>query len=86
MRIGMLVDMYLPHVSGITNHISLYKRRFEQLGHEVFVLTFGDLDYDDAEPAYTPAVFSLRARGRKGTPVSRKTIRLRFKASAVRCA
>ena len=50
MRIGMLVDMYLPHVSGVTNHISLYKRRFEQLGHEVFVLTFGDLDYQDAEP------------------------------------
>lgn len=50
MRIGMFADMYLPHVSGVTNHISLYKRHFEERGHEVFVFTFGDLDYDDAEP------------------------------------
>ncbi len=50
MRIGFFADMYLPHVSGVTNHISLYKKRFEDLGHDVFVFTFGDLDYDDAEP------------------------------------
>ena len=50
MRIGFFADMYLPHVSGVTNHISLYKKRFEDLGHEVFVFTFGDRDYDDAEP------------------------------------
>jgi glycosyltransferase involved in cell wall biosynthesis len=50
MRIGLFTDMYLPHLSGITNHISLYKRRYEELGHEVFVFTFGDLDYADAEP------------------------------------
>ena len=50
MRIGVFVDMYLPHVSGVTNHISLYKRRWEALGHEVFVFTFGDLDYTDHEP------------------------------------
>ncbi len=50
MRIGFFADMYLPHVSGVTNHIRLYKRRFEDLGHEVFVFTFGDLDYADAEP------------------------------------
>ncbi len=50
MRIGFFADMYLPHVSGVTNHISLYKQRFEDLGHEVFVFTFGDRDYDDAEP------------------------------------
>jgi glycosyltransferase involved in cell wall biosynthesis len=50
MRIGFFADMYLPHVSGVTNHISLYKRRFEDLGHEVFVFTFGDTDYVDTEP------------------------------------
>jgi len=50
MRIGFFADMYLPHVSGVTNHIALYKRRFEALGHEVFVFTFGDTDYADAEP------------------------------------
>ena len=50
MRIGLFADMYLPHVSGVTNHISLYKRRFEAHGHDVLVFTFGDLDYQDAEP------------------------------------
>jgi len=50
LRIGMFVDMYLPHVSGVTNHISLYKRHYEEQGHEVYVFTFGDLDYADVEP------------------------------------
>lgn len=42
--------MYLPHISGITNHIRLYKRYFEQQGHEVFLITFGSTQYDDDEP------------------------------------
>ncbi len=49
MRIGMLADMYKPHISGVTNYISLNKRFLEQLGHEVFVFTFGGLDYEDDE-------------------------------------
>lgn len=42
--------MYLPHISGITNHIRLNKRYFEQQGHEVFLITFGSTHYDDDEP------------------------------------
>lgn len=49
MRIGMMVDVYKPHVSGITNYITLNKRFLEQLGHEVFVFTFGNEDYADDE-------------------------------------
>lgn len=49
MRIGMMADIYKPHVSGITNDISLNKRVLEQAGHEVFIFTFGDLDYPDEE-------------------------------------
>jgi 1,2-diacylglycerol 3-alpha-glucosyltransferase len=49
MRIGMMTDVYKPHVSGITNYISLNKRYLEQAGHEVFIFTFGDLDYPDDE-------------------------------------
>lgn len=49
MRIGMLTDMYTPHLSGVTNHIALNKREFERRGHEVFVFTFGDLDHEDTE-------------------------------------
>jgi hypothetical protein len=42
MRIGMMADMYKPHVSGITNYISLNKKFLEELGHQVYVFTFGD--------------------------------------------
>jgi glycosyltransferase involved in cell wall biosynthesis len=49
MRIGMMTDVYKPHVSGITNYISLNKQYFEKAGHEVFIFTFGDLDYPDEE-------------------------------------
>jgi 1,2-diacylglycerol 3-alpha-glucosyltransferase len=49
MRIGMMADVYKPHVSGITNFISLNKRYLELAGHEVYIFTFGDLDYGDDE-------------------------------------
>src|SRR5215207_7173459 len=49
MRIGMMTDTYKPYVSGITNYIDLNKRALENEGHEVYVFTFGDLDYHDDE-------------------------------------
>ena len=49
MRIGMMADMYKPHVSGITNYISLNKIFLEELGHQVFVFTFGDESYIEEE-------------------------------------
>lgn len=58
MKIGICADMYLPHISGVTNHIRLSKKYFEDQGHEVFLFTFGDLDYEDTEPRVhrTPAL------------------------------
>lgn len=50
MRIGMMVDTYKPYVSGITNYVALNKRALENAGHEVYVFTFGDLEYQDGEP------------------------------------
>lgn len=49
MRIGMMTDAYRPHISGITNYIALYKQFLEQAGHDVFVFTFGDMDFQDDE-------------------------------------
>lgn len=49
MRIGMMSDTYKPYTSGITNYISLNKRYLEAAGHDVFVFTFGGLDYEDHE-------------------------------------
>lgn len=45
----MMTEVYKPRVSGITNYISLNKKSLEDLGHEVFVFTFGDEDYQDEE-------------------------------------
>lgn len=50
MRIGMMTDAYKPYVSGVTSYIDLNKRALEALGHEVYVFTFGDLEYADVEP------------------------------------
>jgi len=50
MRIGMFADMYLPHVSGVTNHIRLYRAELERQGHEVLVFTWGDRGHADDEP------------------------------------
>ena len=45
----MMADTYKPYVSGVTNYIDLNKRALENMGHEVYVFTFGDLDYQDDE-------------------------------------
>jgi len=45
----MLSDVYKPYISGITHHIEVNKRHLEAQGHEVFVFTFGDVDYQDHE-------------------------------------
>lgn len=50
MRIGMMTDTYKPYISGITNYIDLNKRVLENAGHEVYVFTFGDLEFQDDEP------------------------------------
>ena len=49
MRIGMMLDMYKPHISGVTNYVALNKRFLEAQGHTVFVFTFGGEDYEDDE-------------------------------------
>jgi glycosyltransferase involved in cell wall biosynthesis len=49
MRIGMMADAYKPYISGVTNVIDLSKRYLESQGHEVFVFTFGDENYQDDE-------------------------------------
>ncbi len=49
MRIGMMLDMYKPYISGVTHYVTLNKRVLEQQGHTVFVFTFGGEDYEDDE-------------------------------------
>jgi 1,2-diacylglycerol 3-alpha-glucosyltransferase len=46
----MLADLYKPHISGVTNYISLSKQYLEKRGHEVYVFTFGSDSYVDDEP------------------------------------
>ena len=70
--------MYLPHLSGVTNHIRLYKRYFEQQGHQVFVITFGSTHYHDDEPnvVRNPAVPWGKTGWNYGLVFNRKTRKL----------
>jgi glycosyltransferase involved in cell wall biosynthesis len=49
MRIGMMVDLYKPHISGVTNYVELNKRFLEEAGHQVYVFTFGNENFPDDE-------------------------------------
>ncbi len=75
MRIGMMADIYKPHISGVTNYIALNKEYLEQLGHQVFVFTFKDQNYQDEEENI------IRSRG---IPISDKgfTINVRYSKEA----
>ncbi|MCI0551492.1 MAG: glycosyltransferase [Anaerolineae bacterium] len=46
----MMTDTYKPYISGVTNYIDLNKRLLEDSGHEVYVFTFGEFDYQDDDP------------------------------------
>ncbi len=49
MRIGMMVDLYKPYMSGVTNYVALNKRILEAQGHTVYVFTFGSEEVQDDE-------------------------------------
>jgi len=56
MRIGMMADAYKPYVSGVTSYIDLNKKALEDLGHEVYVFTFGDFQDDDPRIVRSPGL------------------------------
>ncbi len=62
MRIGMMADLYKPHISGVTNYIALNKRYLEQIGHEVYVFTFGEHQDDEPRVIRTPGL-PIRKQG-----------------------
>lgn len=72
LRIGMFCDMYTPYLSGVTNYIRLYKRRYEELGHEVFVITYGSRDHEDDEPGVirSPGISWGKTGWQAGAPLS----------------
>lgn len=52
MRIGLLTDCYRPGVNGIIRFVTMHKRTLEEMGHEVFVFTWGP-----PHPEDEPGVF-----------------------------
>jgi 1,2-diacylglycerol 3-alpha-glucosyltransferase len=78
-RVGMMLDMYKPYISGVTNYVTLNKRVLEAQGHTVFVFTFGGEDYEDDE---------LHVVRSPGLPLSVKdtgiSINLRYSRAAQR--
>ncbi len=80
MRIGMLADLYRPHISGVTNHIDLVRQALEARGHEVYVFTFGEPHPEDDERVVRSPGFSLRVRAQsitfnfRHTPAARRLL------------
>jgi glycosyltransferase involved in cell wall biosynthesis len=57
MRIAMMADTYKPHVSGVTNHISLTSKSLAEIGHQVHIFTLGQ------EPAAGDEPYVVRSPG-----------------------
>lgn len=51
-----MADAYKPYVSGVTSYIDLNKRALEDLGHEVYVFTFGDSRDEDPRVIRSPGL------------------------------
>jgi glycosyltransferase involved in cell wall biosynthesis len=49
MKIGMMADIYMTTVSGVTNSLTISKHWLEKMGHEVYIFTFGDDEVIDNE-------------------------------------
>ncbi len=62
LRIGMLADLYRPHISGVTIHIDLLRQALRARGHQVYVFTFGEPQPDDDPQVIRSPGFSLRVR------------------------
>jgi len=50
LRIGQFTDVYKPVINGVVHYVSLHKRTLESWGHQVYVFTIGNEDYQDDEP------------------------------------
>lgn len=50
MRIGQLTDCYKPTINGVTHFVCLHKKVLEEWGHQAYIFTIGNRDYQDTEP------------------------------------
>lgn len=66
MKIAFFTDDYLPFIHGVTTSIQNYRRAFEALGHEVFIVAPNNPDYEDNDdhvirlPSFNPRVLENR--------------------------
>ena len=50
LKIGMVTACYKPVVNGVTHMVSMYRRQFEQSGHDITIFTLGKPDPAGDEP------------------------------------
>jgi hypothetical protein len=50
LRIGQLIDSYKPAISGVIHSVSLHKKVLESWGHDAYVFTVGNEEYEDDKP------------------------------------
>ena len=63
MRIGMVADMYTPHVSGVTNQITLLCEALDAAGHEAHIITFGKRQPTDTDRVHRSPGFAVGDTG-----------------------
>src|SRR5919202_5698922 len=66
MKIAFFTDDYLPFIHGVTTSTLNYRKAFEALGHEVFIVAPNNPNYEDNDdhvirlPSINPKVFDER--------------------------
>lgn len=63
MRIGLLTDCYKPGFNGIIRFITMHKRMLEEMGHEVFIFTWGPSHPEDEPGVFRSAGLPLPRPG-----------------------
>ncbi len=50
LRIAHFTNMYHPVINGVVRSVSTFKKAFEEMGHNAFVFSHHESDYEDHEP------------------------------------
>ena len=90
MKIALFTETYLPFINGVVTHVHMLKQTFEEMGHEVLVVTVGaekqdEIIYEDGV-IYVPGIYLKKIYGyRVATPIDfkRKELVLDFEPDII---
>lgn len=90
MKIALFTETYPPYINGVATHVKLLKEIYEQMGHEVLVLTVSSQKAEDIKiidnVIYVPGILLKKIYGYRISPpigTKREKICLDFKPDVV---